>query len=212
MGLIIRNKVEYGNIPFTVTIGGGGGFAPVGTIITCIGVTAPQDFLPCDGTEFFIQDFPQLSEYIKRQFGSYNYFGGNGTTTFAVPDVQPTHEDVMYCIKAIVTGEGFTLHEHLVGEWIDHKPLYQITIQGTTINANEGTIATGLHNIDYCELKSFQVSNGTYRRNLLDSVGIKEDGSQIAMVRDSESTFKNKPFTATILYTKTTDVVTNLGV
>lgn len=293
MGVIYRKKKIYGNNPYPLLMGGGG-YAPVGTIISFMGTSAPQDYLPCDGNQYFIADFPQLSDFFEQQFGAKNYFGGNGTTTFAVPNLQgeflrgtgtnshdsgmtgvkegsganvgehqgatvvtqplpstnmttiassagegvlsnvnadaviskldrntatkagtdkaagwmttrPTNTSVLYCIKAIGDGDYFSLQEHYVGQWIDHKPLYQITIQGTTINSHEGVISTGLHNIDYCELVDFQCSNGSYRKNMLESVAIKNDGTAIEMVADSESTFLAKSFTATILFTKLSD-------
>ena len=61
---------------------------PVGTILSYMGTTIPNFFLKCDGTVYNISDFPLLAEHIKTNFGSYNYFGGNGTTTFAVPDLR----------------------------------------------------------------------------------------------------------------------------
>ena len=65
-----------------------GGYAPVGTIISFMGTTAPQDYLPCDGTIYNIDDYSQLASFFATQFGASNYFGGNGTTTFAVPDLR----------------------------------------------------------------------------------------------------------------------------
>lgn len=62
--------------------------SPIGTIISYMGITAPKDYLACDGTVYNIADYRELAEYIKRQFGSYNFFGGDGTTTFAVPDLR----------------------------------------------------------------------------------------------------------------------------
>ena len=73
------------NVP---TIGIGGGYAPIGTIISVMGTTAPQDYLACDGTVYNIADYPQLADYFESQFGESNHFGGNGTTTFAVPNLQ----------------------------------------------------------------------------------------------------------------------------
>jgi len=61
---------------------------PIGTVISYMGNTAPKDYLACDGTVYNIIDYKELAEYIKAQFGSYNYFGGDGTTTFAVPDLR----------------------------------------------------------------------------------------------------------------------------
>lgn len=61
---------------------------PIGTIIAYMGITAPKDYLACDGTIYNIVDYKELAEYIKVQFGSYNYFGGDGVDTFAVPDLR----------------------------------------------------------------------------------------------------------------------------
>lgn len=64
------------------------GFTPIGTIISVMGTTAPQNYLSCDGTAYNISDYPELASYFNAQFGSSNFFGGNGTTTFAVPDLR----------------------------------------------------------------------------------------------------------------------------
>lgn len=64
------------------------GFTPVGTIISVMGVTAPANYLACDGTVYNIADYPELAAYFGQQFSMVNKFGGNGTTTFAVPDLR----------------------------------------------------------------------------------------------------------------------------
>ena len=61
---------------------------PIGTVISYMGNTAPKDYLICDGTEYEIVKYKDLAEHIKIEFGSYNHFGGDGTTTFAVPDLR----------------------------------------------------------------------------------------------------------------------------
>lgn len=61
---------------------------PIGTIISFMGTTAPEDYLICDGTVYNISDYYELANFINTQFGSYNFFGGNGTSTFAVPDLR----------------------------------------------------------------------------------------------------------------------------
>ena len=53
-----------------------------------MGKTAPEDYLICDGTVYNIADYGDLADFINTQFGSYNFFGGDGTTTFAVPDLR----------------------------------------------------------------------------------------------------------------------------
>lgn len=61
---------------------------PVGTVISLMGTSAPEDYLVCDGTEYPISDYPDLAEHFRRQFGSADHFGGDGENTFAVPDLR----------------------------------------------------------------------------------------------------------------------------
>lgn len=61
---------------------------PVGHIIAHMGTVAPKHYLICDGTEYNIADYPYLAQHIEDNFGSINFFGGNGETTFAVPDLR----------------------------------------------------------------------------------------------------------------------------
>ena len=60
---------------------------PVGEIIRTIGNKTPKHYLMCDGTEYNISEYPYLAQHFKNEFGSYNYFGGDGINTFAVPDL-----------------------------------------------------------------------------------------------------------------------------
>ena len=66
----------------------GGGDTPVGHILSYMGVTAPEHYLVCDGAVYNISDYPELANHFEREFGSSNFFGGDGTTTFAVPDLR----------------------------------------------------------------------------------------------------------------------------
>lgn len=59
---------------------------PVGQVITKIGLNAPAHYLLCDGSEYNIIDYPYLAQAIKEEFGSVNHYGGDGVTTFAVPN------------------------------------------------------------------------------------------------------------------------------
>lgn len=61
---------------------------PVGHIIAHMGTVAPKHYLICDGTIYNIVDYPHLTKHIKDNFGSVNYFGGDGITTFAIPDLR----------------------------------------------------------------------------------------------------------------------------
>ena len=61
---------------------------PVGHIIPYMGNNAPKHYLICDGHEYNIIDYPYLVQHFTDEFGSSNFFGGDGTTTFAVPDLR----------------------------------------------------------------------------------------------------------------------------
>ena len=61
---------------------------PVGHVISIMSNKAPAHYLICDGSEYNIIDYPYLAEHFKTEFGSINYFGGDGITTFAVPDLR----------------------------------------------------------------------------------------------------------------------------
>ena len=67
---------------------GSGSENPTGTVISYMGKTAPEGYLSCNGAVYNITAYPELAEQIKKEFGKYNYFGGDGTTTFAVPDLR----------------------------------------------------------------------------------------------------------------------------
>lgn len=61
---------------------------PIGTVISYMGVSAPKDYLICDGAIYSVSEYSELAEFFQKQFGSTNYFGGDGTSTFSVPDMR----------------------------------------------------------------------------------------------------------------------------
>ena len=61
---------------------------PVGNIISYMGNSVPKHYLACDGHEYPIGSYPELEAFIINEFGSINYFGGDGSTTWAVPDLR----------------------------------------------------------------------------------------------------------------------------
>ena len=61
---------------------------PVGEIISYMGNTAPANYLKCDGAVYNIADYSELAQHFAVEFGTSNHFGGDGETTFAVPDLR----------------------------------------------------------------------------------------------------------------------------
>lgn len=66
----------------------GGDSTPVGTVIYYAGKTAPGGYLACDGSVYNIADYPALAAFFAENYDAANYWGGDGETTFAVPDWQ----------------------------------------------------------------------------------------------------------------------------
>ena len=64
------------------------GFTPIGTVIAVMGNTAPKNYLACNGQVVNIIDYEELADYFEDEFGLKNYFGGDGTTTFGIPDLR----------------------------------------------------------------------------------------------------------------------------
>lgn len=62
--------------------------SPVGEVIAYMGKTAPNHYLVCDGAEYAIGTYPFLEVFLVEHFGVVNHFGGDGTSTFAVPDLR----------------------------------------------------------------------------------------------------------------------------
>ena len=156
---IVQDMASKISVP---TIGIGGGYAPIGTIISYMGVTAPQDYLACDGSTYNISAYPDLADFIESQFGSKNKFGGDGTTTFAVPDLRGeflrgtgtnshtdqgdganvgTHQDGSQHIYMYVNGDNSL---GLFGNDTDFLPTNRDkTVQGATKWANFTKSGTG---------------------------------------------------------------------
>lgn len=82
-GTLKYNGVPVNNAPVFVADD-----SPVGSIVSFMGNTAPKDYLICDGTIYNIAEYPLLTQHFINEFGSVNYFGGDGETTFAVPDLR----------------------------------------------------------------------------------------------------------------------------
>ena len=93
--------------------------APVGHIISHMGNTAPKHYLICDGTEYNISDYPYLAQHFIDEFGSYNYFGGDGINTFCVPDLRG--EFLRGTGTAIRdTGSGANVGEHQNATYVNN--------------------------------------------------------------------------------------------
>ena len=124
------------------------GFTPVGTVISIMGTTPPRLYLLCDGHEYNIADFQPLADYFEDQFGSVNYFGGDGTTTFKVPNITGAPQDSMFCIATqniyIEGRHDYSTIEKVSGVWVDGKPIYERTFFIPVPDTVSATLAESL--------------------------------------------------------------------
>ena len=139
---------------------------PVGTIISYMGNNAPDGYLKCDGTEYKINDYKNLAEQIKKEFGSYNYFGGDGITTFAVSNLQ----------GEFLRGTGTNSHED----------------QGSGIKVGTHQDATEIAQFFvYSDKVSWRFDDGNLDQNNSE-VGVRQGDSNILIKGNNSSLFINK--------------------
>lgn len=119
---------------------------PVGEIISFMGNTAPKNYLKCDGTVYNIADYPELAQHFVTEFGTSNHFGGDGETTFAVPDLQGeflrgtgtnSHEN---------SGDGANVGEHQ--EPTSHASLFVSETGGLVTSAKNNLSLYPVKNTD----------------------------------------------------------------
>lgn len=124
---------------------------PVGHILTHMGTKAPKHYLICDGSIYNVGQYPYLEQHFVEDFGSVNFFGGDGVTTFAVPDLRG--EFLRGTGTAIRdSGSGAEVGEHQDGT----KNPYigsSIEVGGASIwtqtgNKDVGTVVLSPENID----------------------------------------------------------------
>lgn len=102
---------NYASVLINVS-GGGGSDLITGSVIFYAGTTAPSGYLVCDGTVYNIADYADLASFFNTNYGSVNYWGGNGTTTFAVPDWRGEFFRAAGTNSRAGQGSGGTVGEH----------------------------------------------------------------------------------------------------
>lgn len=125
----------------------------------------PAWLLP-DGTVHLIADYPKLAAHYAAVYGSANFHGGNGTTTFAVPDTRErvyVNQGGSDIFAAIGAKTGAKSHAHALSEqghariWDDatrlrlqriavpaHSTQRAVTISATAQATVSGDFATAL--------------------------------------------------------------------
>ena len=133
------------------------GFTPVGSVIAIMGVTAPANYLACNGQIVNVADYPELANYFEQQFGTKYKFGGSGTT-FGIPDLRGEFLRGTGTNSHANQGNGAAVGVHQDATIIPH---FQVNVKdSTTNNVYFGTDATtrGVGNAD----KNIMSATGGY--------------------------------------------------
>ncbi|MCI8482422.1 MAG: hypothetical protein HFJ27_05085 [Clostridia bacterium] len=130
---------------------------PTGTVISYMGNNAPEGYLPCDGGIYNISDekYMNLAEQIKNEFGKYNYFGGDGETTFAVPDLRGEFLRGTGTNSHAYGGRGLSVGTHQEPTLI---PCIESNINGQVINSHNSNGAISISNEDWVRLGRVNVT------------------------------------------------------
>lgn len=99
-------------LPYLVRGNNGYSETPIGAMQMFDDDTAPSGWLIADGTVYNISDYPFLAKHFERVHGSKNYYGGDGITTFAVPDWQGEFFRASGTNSHENQGSGGTVGEH----------------------------------------------------------------------------------------------------
>ena len=167
--------------------------APVGHIISYMGTIIPAHYLACDGSIYNISDYPKLAEHFLANFGSKNYFGGDGTTTFGVPDLRGEFLRGAGTNSHTDGGNGSNVGTHQGGTSI---PRFDVESNGTLISRCNTTKSLTFRNTDFGEISAsssnkyagYNPSNvGT--NNYYGEVGVRPTNTSVLYCIKAEPTY-----------------------
>ena len=161
------------------------GFTPIGTIISVMGKTAPANYLVCDGTVYNIVDYPELAKYFKDQFEVVNKFGGDGTTTFAVPDLRGEFLRGTGTNSHTNQGNGANVGVHQDGTLM---PMVGLSTSGTALFAPQTSTADILPT----SMDKYYAKNGTGKGYIFAGTG--------PWNATSDNVFTSRPTNTSVLY------------
>lgn len=162
------------------------GFTPVGTVIAVMGNTAPANYLACNGQVVNIADYPVLADYFEAQFGTKNHFGGDGTTTFGIPDLR----------GEFLRGTGTNSHKNQGNGANVGVHQNATTIPSIFINGDNNMIGTPNLSSSYEGIQ--------YPDKSLRSGGTKLKGYQVPLTsswdNDADNLYAPRPTNTSVLY------------
>jgi len=138
------------------------GGIPPGHVSAYAGDSAPPGYLMCDGTLYLIEDYPQLAAVVGVKYG------GDGTTTFAVPNLKGRAIFMLDPTVGVFNALGKTggsrntvlpLHTHTLASHTHTQPTHTHGMSSHTHNAaNLVTANEGSHTHNVARARNAQGS------------------------------------------------------
>lgn len=161
---------------------------PIGTIISvgCDSSLIPSstikyptdDYFICKGTTLNIAEYPALADYFEDAFGSKNYFGGDGTTTFKVPDFTtdfPTNG--ILAIKAQMTSTQITYAE-VNDSLTTENNVWSAEKVNSVINQNAVSVPSGIAGVNLYKIANiylFYISDASATNGAMGTLSVHPD-------------------------------------
>lgn len=117
----------------------------VGSIVTYTGLVNPKHYLKCDGSIYNIVDYPELAKVIYDKYGVYNYFGGDGVSTFAVPNLMEdsSYTDITPIMTSNTTPSPYVASASSIsGNDARYNPY--VAFNGTSSSVNDSWYSNGI--------------------------------------------------------------------
>lgn len=150
---------------------------PVGKRILFDGVNIPKHYLKEDGAIYNIVDYPELAQHYKDEYGTTNIYGGDGVTTFAVPNNCESSGWWSPQMTSLTMGKYSVIYDYIYssGEHSPHKAFDGIKHNAGESNLNcywHGSGANGYIGIDLGEdmmIKGYMIRSCTVNNQNPDS-------------------------------------------
>ena len=164
--------------------------APIGTVLSFAGQTAPNGYLLCNGASYKVANYPDLYAVIG------NTYGGD-TENFNVPTVQPPALTMVYIIKAFHTNEGVDSDVYTGVKQV-------VTVPLISLNANLSAGSSTQIFWDNSIIANSLIPSGTILRWRYIVTGVSQASGQLS-IGGGTASLKNDETSTACAYPKVTN-------
>lgn len=130
---------------------------PIGAVFYCFDGNIDISFPGClklDGSVYNIDEYPELAKLFADTYeDGASHYGGDGVTTFGVPNSGGSggysYIKAKPSYHIAISNINYSLDEHVVGTWINDKPLYEKTLNISFRDDNNEFTSVGNNIMSY---------------------------------------------------------------